>query len=263
MQPPSALVLLSAATLLVAVTELVPTASAFQVGSQGRVMWDNNCDFYGQDSYSVRAGGESCGDLCINDSGCTHWTWTNYNGGTCWFKSGGNPGTSWLSGAACGYVVGRAADASSSNSNQNIASSGGSYNNGLSAAETSEMLSRINSYRAQNGVGALTISATLMAAALLHSQQQAQTCTVGHPSPDGTDFSQRITNQGYHWSTVSENVAGGQTSVDQVMTAWYNSPAHKKNLLDSVVTEVGFAKATNSGCGSYQVYWTQDFAKPA
>lgn len=258
MQPPSALLLLSAVTLLAAATVLVPTASAFQVGSQGRVMWDNNCDFYGQDTYSVRAGGESCGDLCNNDGSCTHWTWTNYNGGTCWLKSGGNSGTNWLSGAACGYVVGRAADSSSSSQ-----ISVSSDNNGLSAAETNEMLSRINQYRAQNGAGALTISATLTAAALIHSQQQAQTCTVGHASPDGTDFSQRITNQGYRWSTVSENVAGGQTSVDQVMTAWYNSPAHKKNMLDSVVTQVGFAKAVNSGCGSYQIFWTQDFAKPA
>lgn len=257
MHPPSALLLLSAVSLLAAT--LMPTASAYEVGSQGRVMWENNCDFYGQDTYSVRAGGERCGDLCANDGGCTHWTWSNYNGGTCWLKNGGTSSKNWFNGAGCGYVVGRAADPSSANQ-ASVAS--GAYNNGLSAAETNEMLASINQYRAQNGVAAVTISATLTAAALKHSQEQAATCTMDHTSPDGTDFSQRITNQGYRWATVSENVAGGQTSVAEVMTAWYNSPPHKKNMLDPTVTQVGFAKAANNGCSNYPVYWTQDFAKP-
>ena len=29
-----------------------------------------------------------CGSTCRKTSGCTHFTWTDFEGGTCWMKKG-------------------------------------------------------------------------------------------------------------------------------------------------------------------------------
>ncbi|CAF3140626.1 unnamed protein product [Rotaria sp. Silwood2] len=50
--------------------------------------WATSCDFRGNDLYSVQISAELCGGKCAKVQGCTHFTWTQYNGGTCWLKSG-------------------------------------------------------------------------------------------------------------------------------------------------------------------------------
>ena len=50
--------------------------------------WAMACDFRGNDLSSARVPGERCTETCRNTPGCTHFTWTNYNGGTCWMKQG-------------------------------------------------------------------------------------------------------------------------------------------------------------------------------
>lgn len=229
--------------------------SAFQTGSQGRVMWANNCDFYGSDIYSVRGIPDVCGDLCADASACTHWTWTNYNGGTCWLKSGSSGSQNTYYGAGCGYVIGRFSTSTSSGGSSSAS------NNGLSSAESQEMLNLINYYRATNGLAGLTIDAKLTAAAMVHSKDQANRCFMTHDGSDGSKAWNRMDAQGYDWSVAAENVAAGQTSVAQVMTAWWNSPGHRVNILKSNVKNVGFAKAVNSKCSNFATYWTQDFAQ--
>lgn len=46
------------------------------------------CDFIGNDLTNELSRGEDCSGRCKMKSGCTHYTWTNYNGGTCWMKKG-------------------------------------------------------------------------------------------------------------------------------------------------------------------------------
>lgn len=58
----------------------------FDFGGQ---KWAFGCDFDdGGDFKNVRTRGEDCGGLCNSTPGCTHFTWTQYNGGTCWMKKG-------------------------------------------------------------------------------------------------------------------------------------------------------------------------------
>jgi hypothetical protein len=57
------------------------------------VSWNGNnwafaCDFWGGDLANARVTGSECGGKCASTSGCTHFTWTTYNGGTCWMKQG-------------------------------------------------------------------------------------------------------------------------------------------------------------------------------
>jgi hypothetical protein len=50
--------------------------------------WAFSCDFYNNDLTNVQVSGANCGGTCAQTSGCTHFTWTQYNGGTCWMKYG-------------------------------------------------------------------------------------------------------------------------------------------------------------------------------
>ena len=50
--------------------------------------WAFACDFRSSDLTNAQIRGEDCGGRCAATSGCTHFTWTNFNGGTCWMKSG-------------------------------------------------------------------------------------------------------------------------------------------------------------------------------
>ncbi|POM60067.1 SCP-like extracellular protein [Phytophthora palmivora] len=133
-----------------------------------------------------------------------------------------------------------------------------SFDNGLTSAETAEMLASINSYRAQYGLSALTIDARLVAAANVHSKDMASACTMQHEGTDGSDPWDRMEAQGYDWTVAAENVAAGQTSVSAVMTSWWNSAGHRANILKDDVENVGFALASTSAC-TYKTYWTQDF----
>ncbi|RLN94383.1 hypothetical protein BBJ28_00008425 [Nothophytophthora sp. Chile5] len=236
------------AVFAIATIASVPVTSAFQVGSNDRVMWETHCTYFGSDYGSKSGLADACGDICADDSTCTHWTWNSFNGGTCWLKSGTTSTKFRSSGADCGYVVSRSSSTATSPSS-----------NGLSASDSAEMLAKLNEYRAQNDLVALTIDDRLTVAAALHSQDQASHCEVTHTGWDGLHSWDRVKAQGYDYSVTAENVAGGQKTVDDVMTSWWNSAGHRANILNGDLVNVGFALASNPNCSNYVTYWTQDF----
>jgi hypothetical protein len=50
--------------------------------------WAFGCDFDNNDISNAQIRGEECGGKCAQTEGCTHFTWTTWNGGTCWMKGG-------------------------------------------------------------------------------------------------------------------------------------------------------------------------------
>ncbi|UJR13164.1 hypothetical protein I4U23_000186 [Adineta vaga] len=52
-------------------------------GNMGR-----SCDFVNNDLSNARTSSEDCFRKCNETNGCTHFTWTTWNGGTCWMKKG-------------------------------------------------------------------------------------------------------------------------------------------------------------------------------
>ena len=50
--------------------------------------WALACDFPGNDLSNVKTSSSNCGGACAATSGCTHFAWTSWNGGTCWMKYG-------------------------------------------------------------------------------------------------------------------------------------------------------------------------------
>ncbi|CAF4982336.1 unnamed protein product, partial [Rotaria sp. Silwood1] len=39
-----------------------------------------SCDFHGNDMSNAQIASNLCGGKCANTQGCTHFTWTQYNG---------------------------------------------------------------------------------------------------------------------------------------------------------------------------------------
>jgi uncharacterized protein YkwD len=122
----------------------------------------------------------------------------------------------------------------------------------------SAMLAAVNKQRATSGLSALCLNSKLHSAAQRHSDDMAAKDYMAHDGSDGSTMSERITQAGYDWSAVAENVAAGQVDVDAVMVAWINSPEHLENIMGEDYTMFGSAYAFNKD-GTYQHYWTQDF----
>lgn len=47
---------------------------------------ENGFDYVDNDIGNKPGAVETCCNQCASFSGCTAWSWSNYNGGTCWFK---------------------------------------------------------------------------------------------------------------------------------------------------------------------------------
>ena len=139
----------------------------------------------------------------------------------------------------------------------------------MSAADK-EMLTQVNNARSQTrncggdnypATVALNWHCTLEDVAYGHSRDMGDYNFFSHTGSDGLQSADRVTNAGYDWSTVGENIAAGQQTVDTVMTAWLDSPGHCENIMHSSFTEIGAASYTVDG-SDFPIYWTQVFATP-
>ena len=96
----------------------------------------------------------------------------------------------------------------------------------------------------------------LAASAKGHTIDMARNNYFSHESMDGRTLKDRVVNAGYTYSgyqsfAIGENIAMGQQTIDEVMTGWFKSVGHCKNLMSPNFTEVGIYE--------YKTYWVQDF----
>lgn len=92
--------------------------------------------------------------------------------------------------------------------------------------------------------------------ALGHAKDMARRDYFSHTSKDGRSMETRIVTAGYFFKgfksfMIGENIAFGQTGIDEVMEGWFKSESHCKNLMNPGFKEVGVA--------GYNHYWVQDF----
>jgi uncharacterized protein YkwD len=136
------------------------------------------------------------------------------------------------------------------NKNSNGGGGGGGY---AADGEEQVFLNLINSYRAQNGAGALALQSQLGAAADHHSQDMANKNYFAHSALES------VKNFGYtNWLFIGENIYAGSESASSAMDAWKNSAGHNKNMLDGKFTEIGIGRAYSKD-SKYGWYWTTTF----
>jgi uncharacterized YkwD family protein/spore coat assembly protein SafA len=129
----------------------------------------------------------------------------------------------------------------------------------LQTVET-EIFKLVNVERSRNGLGALTYNWQVARVARTKSQDMINNHYFSHTSPVyGSPF-RMLENYGLKFSSAAENIAYGQRTAQEVMTAWMNSAGHRANILSRNITQigVGVAKASNG-----TLYFTQMFIKPA
>ena len=133
-----------------------------------------------------------------------------------------------------------------------------------------EMLTQVNNARSQarncgtvnyKATASLSWNCTLETVADEHSRDMGDVNFFSHTGSDGLSVGDRVTNAGYDWTAVGENIAAGQPTIDAVMTAWLDSPGHCENIMSASYTEIGAASYAVSG-SDYSIYWTQVFARP-
>nr|WP_102347058.1 SafA/ExsA family spore coat assembly protein [Bacillus sp. Marseille-P3661] len=118
------------------------------------------------------------------------------------------------------------------------------------------VISLTNQERAKNGLPALSANWELSRVARFKSADMRDKNYFSHTSPTyGSPFTM-MKNFGISYRAAAENIAAGQTTAQEVVRSWMNSPGHRKNILDSRMTQIGVGYAKG---GSYRHYWTQMF----
>jgi uncharacterized protein YkwD len=97
-------------------------------------------------------------------------------------------------------------------------------------------------------------------AAYAHAADMARRRHMSHTGSDGSNAGTRISRTGYRWWTWGENVAAGQTTVAQVMGAWYQSLPHRRIMLNPNFRQMGLGRAY---AADGTQYWCLVFATPA
>lgn len=99
------------------------------------------------------------------------------------------------------------------------------------------LLALINSHRAQNGAGPLTLSSCMTDAAQGHSEWMKETGTFSHTGENGSDHGNRCSDVGC--SCTAENIYSGSMAPKGAFEAWRDSAGHNENMLNPSFTEIG------------------------
>ncbi len=127
-------------------------------------------------------------------------------------------------------------------------------NNSSISNYANQVLQLVNQERAKEGLKALTTASALTSASNKRAQETMQ--SFSHTRPNGSSFFTALTEFGVQYSAAGENIAYGQRTPQEVVTAWMNSPGHRANIMNG-----SFGKL---GVGVYQgsngtIYWAQLF----
>jgi uncharacterized protein YkwD len=125
-------------------------------------------------------------------------------------------------------------------------------------ANITDTLAAINDYRADNDLPAYTIDDQLARAAQSHANDMACNSLFGHTGSNGSSFQSRVTDSGYQYSSVSENVYGSYPPLTgQGVTNWWINDKtdlrHNRNLISNSFSEIGIGYSFFDNFGYYVV----------
>ena len=116
-----------------------------------------------------------------------------------------------------------------------------------------QVLDLVNKERAANGLKPLQMDWQVARVAEHKSQDMAAKNYFDHTSPTyGSPFDM-LKSYGISYKSAGENIAKGQKSAQEVVTAWMNSSGHRANILNSSYTHMGVGYVSNGNI------WTQVF----
>lgn len=120
-----------------------------------------------------------------------------------------------------------------------------------SSQSVQQVLDLVNQERTKEGLNPLSLNSDLSKMALAKAKDMYDNDYFDHQSPTyGSPFDM-MKSFGITYNTAGENIAEGQTTAEEVMNQWMNSPDHRANILDSSFAEIGI--------GFYNNEWVQEF----
>lgn len=134
-------------------------------------------------------------------------------------------------------------------------------------AVTKLIVKQTNEFRKEQKRASVAVNPKLTEAAQYFAEYMAKTGKYGHDA-DGTQPADRAKKFEYEYCIVAENIAYQYRSTGFVqdelgklfVEGWKDSPGHRKNMVDSDVTETGVAVAQSEETGYY--YAVQMFGRP-
>jgi len=127
---------------------------------------------------------------------------------------------------------------------------------------SSQIVAAVNKYRLENKLPALLLDEKLEKASQDKAKNMIEHNYFSHISPkDGVRWSVFIQQSDYPYIEAGENLANGYSSVDEVVTAWLNSPSHKENILTPEYKDTGVAVQTGFLDGKPTIFVVQLFGE--
>jgi uncharacterized protein YkwD len=121
-----------------------------------------------------------------------------------------------------------------------------------------ELVTLINGYRTENGLGPLVTSPALTQAAQWMSEDMAANGYLSHTDSLGRGNLGRLTAFGYDCTAYNtwcgENLAAGTATARETLDAWRSSAGHNDLLLNADFVALGIGCAYNGG-STYGWYW--------
>lgn len=129
------------------------------------------------------------------------------------------------------------------------------------------IVQKTNEFRRDEGLENVQPNQELTETAKYFADYMAKTDRYGHQA-DGKRPSERAKQHGYEYCLVAENIAYQFSSAGfaaeelgvNFFDGWKSSPPHRKNMLNSAVTETGVAVAQSEQTGYF--YGVQMFGRP-
>lgn len=114
----------------------------------------------------------------------------------------------------------------------------------------------VNEERAKENLSPLTVNASVQAAAQVRAKECEQ--YFSHTRPNDSSFATALREQGVTYKSAGENIAWGQRTPEEVVTAWMNSSGHRKNIMNPNFTTIGVGYYENAKGTDY---WCQLFTR--
>lgn len=106
-----------------------------------------------------------------------------------------------------------------------------------------QIMLQINQERARFHLPEFRMSSQLTKVAQAHAFDDANHNRLSHIGTSGSSLGARALRNGYDFRFITENVALGYSTHEQVLRAWLQSSSHRKNILDGRTNELGVAVA--------------------
>ncbi len=128
------------------------------------------------------------------------------------------------------------------------------------ALDANAAASMISGYRANNGLGPVSIDPALMKLADAQARAMVARDRITH-NTGGAAFIQRLRQSGYEAKVAAENISAGYHSLAEAFSGWRDSPPHRANMLLRGADRMGIAAVYAPG-SKYKVFWALIIAAP-